>query len=92
LVVHSSSDGQGLLVEVPSLGASSIWCLDNHIPVVDEIEVSMRWQLSDNVEVSFNIETKVCVELSFYWFSFPFISIDNIPLLVKCSSWLVVVN
>jgi hypothetical protein len=37
LVVVSSSDSQGLLVEVPDLGSSSVFSLDYHISVVDEI-------------------------------------------------------
>jgi hypothetical protein len=44
LVVVSSSDGQRLLVEVPDLGSSAVWNLDDHIPVVDEIEVSVIWK------------------------------------------------
>jgi hypothetical protein len=41
LVVQLGSDCQGLLMEVPSLGASTISCLDDHVSVVDEIKVSM---------------------------------------------------
>jgi hypothetical protein len=43
LVVQSSLDSQWLLVEVPSLGFSSILCLNDHISVADEIKVSVRW-------------------------------------------------
>jgi len=43
------------------------------------------WQLRDNVEWSLNIESKSFVELTLSWFSFPFIRIDNIPLLIKLS-------
>jgi hypothetical protein len=35
LIVVSSSDRQGLLVEVPDLCLSSVWCLDNKVSVVD---------------------------------------------------------
>jgi len=44
LVVVSGSNGQGLLMEVPHLGSSSVWNLDNHVPVVDEVEVSVIWE------------------------------------------------
>jgi hypothetical protein len=44
LVVVSSSDGQGLLVEVPDLGSSTVWNLDDHVSVVDQVKVSVVWQ------------------------------------------------
>jgi len=44
LVVVSGSDGQRLLVEVPDLGSSSIWNLNDHIPVVDKVEISVVWK------------------------------------------------
>jgi hypothetical protein len=37
------------------------------------------------VEISFDIETEFIVEFSFSWFSLPFISIDDVPLLVDIS-------
>jgi len=37
------------------------------------------------VEVSLNIETEVFVEFSLSWLSLPFISIDDVPLLVDLS-------
>jgi hypothetical protein len=40
LIIISGSDGQGLLMEVPNLSLSSIWSLDHHVPVVDQIKVS----------------------------------------------------
>jgi hypothetical protein len=40
LVVQSCSNGQGLLVEVPDLGLSSISCLDDHVSVVDQVKES----------------------------------------------------
>jgi hypothetical protein len=45
LVVIPGSDSQGLLVEVPNLGVSSIWCLDDHVSVVDQIKVSVFFHL-----------------------------------------------
>jgi hypothetical protein len=43
LVVVSSSDGQGLLMEVPFLSSSTVWCLDYNISIVDDIKVSIIW-------------------------------------------------
>jgi len=37
LVVKFCSDCQGLLVEVPDLSVSAVWCLDDKVPVVDEV-------------------------------------------------------
>jgi len=34
------------------------------------------------VERSFNIKTELFVKFSFSWFALPFVSIDNVPLLV----------
>ena len=85
MVVELGLDGQRLLMEIPDLGASSIWCLDYHVPVVDEIEISVSCKLGDNVEWSFNIESEIFVQLSLSRFSFPFISVDDIPLLVDLS-------
>jgi hypothetical protein len=83
LVVVSGSDGQRLLMEVPDLGASSVWCLDDHVSVVDQVEVSVLLQLRDDVEIFLNYETKLIIHLSFAWLSLPFINIDDVPLLVK---------
>jgi len=44
LVVVSGSDGQRLLVEVPDLGSSTVWNLDDHISVVDQVKVSVIWE------------------------------------------------
>jgi hypothetical protein len=45
LVVVSCSDGQRLLVEVPNLGSSAIWNLDDHVPIVDKVKISVVWKL-----------------------------------------------
>jgi hypothetical protein len=82
LVVVSGSDGQRLLVEVPSLGSSAIWCLDDHVSIVDQIEVSVVWKLWDNEEISLNIETEFLVQLSLGWFFLVLINIDYSPSLV----------
>jgi hypothetical protein len=89
LIVISSSDGQRLLMEVPDLGSSPIWCLNDHVSVVNEIKVPILLQFRDNIEVSFNIETKITIKLTLGWFIWILISIDNLPLLVN-SSMLVV--
>jgi hypothetical protein len=85
LVVQSGSDGQRLLVEVPDLSLSSVWCLDDHVSVVDEIKISVLWQFGDYIEVSFNIESEISVEFTFDWLIWVLISIDNLPLLVDLS-------
>jgi hypothetical protein len=85
LVVQSGSDGQRLLVEVPDLSLSSVWSLDDHVSVVDEIKISVLWQFGDYIEVSFNIESEISVEFTFDWLIWVLISIDNLPLLVDLS-------
>jgi hypothetical protein len=83
LVVQSSSDGQRLLMEVPYLSISSVWSLNDHVSVVDQIKVSVLFHLRYNVEIFFNNKTVFFIELSLYWFTLPFINVDNVPLLVK---------
>jgi hypothetical protein len=41
LIVQSSSNGQGLLVEIPNLGLSSVWSFDHKVSVVDQVKVSI---------------------------------------------------
>jgi hypothetical protein len=89
LIVVSGSDGQGLLVEVPDLGSSTIWSFYDHISVVDEVEISVRFQFRNDVEVSFNIKTEVRVEFTFNWLIWILISIDNFPLLINFSVFVV---
>jgi len=72
-------------MEVPDLSLSTIWCLDHHVSVVDQVKVSTIWKLGDNVEVSLNIESESIVELSLGWLSLPLINVDNVPLLVDLS-------
>jgi len=83
LVVVSGSDGQGLLVEVPDLGSSTIWNLDDHVSVVDQVKVSVIWELGDDVEISFNIESELLVKLSLSWLLLVFVDIDDLPSLVN---------
>jgi hypothetical protein len=82
LIVNLGLDGHAYLIEVPSLSFVSISCLDNHISVVDDFEVSVFFQLWDNVEWSLDIKVEVFVEFSLSWFLWVFVSIDDIPLLV----------
>jgi hypothetical protein len=85
LVVVSCSDSQGLLMEVPFLSSSTVSDLDDHVSVVDEVKVSALSHSGDNVEISFNNKTEVTVEFTLDWITYPFISIDNIELLVDLS-------
>jgi len=43
LVVQSGSDSQRCLMEVPFLGVSSIWNLNYHVSIVDQVKVSVLW-------------------------------------------------
>jgi hypothetical protein len=72
-------------MEIPDLSLSSVWCLDNHVSVVDQVEVSAVWKFGDNVEVSLYIESESFIELSLLWLSLPLVSVDNVPLLVDFS-------
>jgi hypothetical protein len=77
------------LVEPPFLSLSGISCLDSKVGVVDQVEVSVVWELRDNVEWSFNIEAEFFIQLSLLWRTLPFVSIDKIKLLVKSTMLLV---
>jgi len=83
LVVVSGSDGQRLLVEVPDLGLSTVWCFDDHVSVVDQVKISVVRKCRHNVEVSLNIESESLIELTLCWLSLPFINIDDVPLLMN---------
>jgi hypothetical protein len=80
LVIQSSSDGLWLLMEVPDLSLSSIWSLDDHVPVIDKVEISIAWHSRDNIEISFNIESELLVQFSLSWLII-LIYINNLPLL-----------
>jgi hypothetical protein len=45
LVVVSGSNGQRWLMEVPDLSLSSIWSLDDHVSVVDQVKISVAIQI-----------------------------------------------
>jgi hypothetical protein len=46
-------------------------------------------KLGHNVEWSLNIESELFIEFSLSWLSFPFINIDEVPLLVDSSMLIV---
>jgi hypothetical protein len=83
LVVVLGSDGQRLLVEVPNLSISSIGSLKSKVSVINQVKVLVSFHFRDDMEWSFNIETELFVKFSLSWFALPFISIDDVPLLVK---------
>jgi hypothetical protein len=68
-------------MEVPYLSVSSIWNLKSKFSVVDQINISVSFHFRNDVEWSLDIEAEFFIELSFSWFSLPFISVDNVPLL-----------
>jgi hypothetical protein len=70
-------------MEIPYLSSSTVWCFDDHVSVVDKVEVSVVWESRDNVEVSLNVKTESFIELTLSWFSLPLIGVDDVPLLVN---------
>jgi hypothetical protein len=70
------------LVEVPNLSSSSVRDLDDHVPVVNEIKISVIWELRNNMEVSLNVKSELLVELSLGWFFLILVNIDDFPSLV----------
>jgi hypothetical protein len=85
LVVVSSSDSQRLLVEIPLLSISSIWSLDDHISVVDQVEISIGFECRNNIECAINVKTELLVKLTLSWFLLILIYIDNSPSLLNLS-------
>jgi hypothetical protein len=76
-------------MEVPDLSLPSIWRLDDHVSVVDEIEISVFFQLRDNIEITVNIESEIRVDFTLGWFLWILVSIDNFPLLINFSVFVV---
>jgi hypothetical protein len=70
-------------MEIPHLSVSTIRSFDDHVPVVDKIKVSIFFHLRYNMEVFLDNESEFFIHLSFSWFTFPFINVDNVPLLVE---------
>jgi len=62
------------------LSSSSVLSLDNHVSVVNEIEILVRCHLIDNVEISFDIETEILVQFTLLWLRV-FVNVDDFPLL-----------
>ena len=69
-------------MEVPDLSLSSIWNLDHHISIVDQVKVSVLWQFRDNIEVSLDVKTELLIEFTLNWLTLPLVNIHNIPLLI----------
>jgi hypothetical protein len=67
-------------MEVPDLSPSSIWCLNDHVSVVDKVKISSTWQCRDDIEISFDVETELFIQLSLLWLRV-LVNIDNLPLL-----------
>jgi len=85
LVVDLGLDGQWSLIEPPDLSCLSISSLDNHVSVVDDLEISSWSKWWDDMEWSFDVKSILFVELSLGWFTLPCVNIDNIPLLMDLS-------
>jgi len=85
LIVVPGSDGQRLLMEIPDLSLSSIWCLDDHVSVINQVEISVILQFRDNIEISLDIETEIRIEFTLYWLIGILISINELPLLIDSS-------
>jgi hypothetical protein len=64
------------------LSLSTVWNLDDHVSIVDQVKSSVVWESRSNVEVSFNIESELFVELALGWLLLVFIDIDDLPSLV----------
>jgi hypothetical protein len=67
-------------MEVPYLSLSAIWCLDDHVSVIDQVEVSVFWHLRNNVEVFFNNDIESIVQFTLLWL-LVIINKHNFPLL-----------
>jgi hypothetical protein len=70
-------------MEVPYLSVSSIWNLKSKVSVVYQINISVSFHFRNDIEWSLDIEAEFFIELSFSWFSLPFIGINDIPLLME---------
>jgi len=81
LVVELGLDGECLLIEPPNLSLVTVWSLDDHVSVVDNFKVSVSSKGRLDVEWSLDVKSIFFIEFSLSWFTRPFISIDNFPLL-----------
>jgi hypothetical protein len=73
-------------MEVPDLSLSSVGSLDDHISVVNEVKISSTWECRYYVEISFNIETELLIQLTLLWFGV-IVNVNDLPLLSKISSF-----
>jgi len=78
------------LIEPPDLSLVTVCSLDNHVSAVDNFEVSLRSHSRLDEEWSFDVKSKLFIELSLSWFTLPLIGIKDIPLLSKSVVWLLV--
>jgi hypothetical protein len=79
-------------MEVPSLSVSTIGCLDDHVSVVDQVKISIVWELRNYMEISLDIESELFVEFSLSWLSLPLVSVHNIPLLIDLAVFVLSLN
>lgn len=91
-VVQLGLDRQWFLIKPPDLSVSWVSCFYNHSHIGDEIKVLVWVHVGNNVEWSFNIETELFIQFSLLWLFWPFISIDDFPLLTNGTSSLTVWN
>jgi hypothetical protein len=75
-------------MEVPNLSSSSIWSLDDHVSVVDKIEILVVWELRNNEEISLNVKSELLVELTLGWLLLVLVNVDDSPFLMGLTvSW-----
>jgi hypothetical protein len=67
-------------MEVPFLCISSIVSLDDQVSVVDDINISSTWHCRDDIEISFDEETELVIQLSLLWLRV-LVNVNNLPLL-----------
>jgi hypothetical protein len=85
LVVDLGLDSQRSLIKPPDLSSLSISCLDNHVSVVDDLEISVLVHSRDDMEWSLNIESEFFIKFTLGWFSLPLINVNNVPFLMDSS-------
>jgi len=78
------------LIEPPDLRLKTVWSLNDHLATVDNFEISVIFHSRLDVEWSFDVESILFIEFSLSWFTLPFVSIDNIPLLCDSVIWLLI--
>jgi hypothetical protein len=76
-------------MEVPFLSVSSILSLNDHVSIVEDVEVSSATHGRDDVEISLNKDANSFVQLTLLWLGV-LINIDDFPLLSEVLTTLVV--